>query len=177
MVRPHGKDVSMSSRAHISATTPSDNSVTEIIRTVTQRPVVQGKFFFVGREKFLARGVTYGPFRPDEVGCAYHNPELVSRDFATMAEHGINTVRTYTCPPRWLLDVAAQNGLRVMVGVALAGEQQSAFLDDRAMMRTVRQRCATDVRSCAGHPALLAYSIGNEIPSTIVRWHGRRRVE
>ena len=33
------------------------------------------------------------------------------------------------------------------------------------------------VRACAGHPALLAYAVGNEIPASIVRWHGPRRVE
>ena len=30
---------------------------------------------------------------------------------------------------------------------------------------------------CAGHPAVLCYSIGNEIPASIVRWYGRQRVE
>src|SRR5688500_15253591 len=88
--------------------------VTEIVRIITARPTIRGKSLFVGGEKFIARGVTYGPCRPDDVGCTYHNPDIVSRDFAQMAEAGINTLRTYTCPPRWLLDVAAQHGLRVL---------------------------------------------------------------
>src|SRR5262249_33165992 len=33
------------------------------------------------------------------------------------------------------------------------------------------------VRSCAGHPAVLCYVIGNEIPGSIVRWHGRHAIE
>src|SRR5262249_49481564 len=33
------------------------------------------------------------------------------------------------------------------------------------------------VAAIAGHPAILGYSIGNEIPPSIVRWHGRRPVE
>jgi len=33
------------------------------------------------------------------------------------------------------------------------------------------------VRACAGHPAVLCYAIGNEMPAPIVRWHGRRRME
>jgi hypothetical protein len=32
------------------------------------------------------------------------------------------------------------------------------------------------VRVVAGHPALLAVSIGNEVPAPIVRWHGRERM-
>src|SRR5207248_5473499 len=32
-------------------------------------------------------------------------------------------------------------------------------------------------RECAGHPALLCYALGNEIPSTMARWLGRRKIE
>jgi O-antigen biosynthesis protein len=32
-------------------------------------------------------------------------------------------------------------------------------------------------RSCAGHPALLCYALGNEIAAPVVRWLGRGRVE
>src|SRR5215212_5808148 len=105
------------------------------------RPTVAGKFLYVDGKKFYARGVTYGPFRPDGDGCAYLTPEAVRRDFAAMASLGINAVRTYTRPPRWLLDVAGEHGLRVMTGVALVGEQLATFLDDRRTMRDVRRRC------------------------------------
>src|SRR5205809_943589 len=33
------------------------------------------------------------------------------------------------------------------------------------------------VATCIDHPALFAYSLGNEIPATMVRWLGRRKVE
>src|SRR5213075_3250573 len=32
-------------------------------------------------------------------------------------------------------------------------------------------------RRLAGHPAILMFSIGNEIPPLIVRWYGRKRME
>jgi glycosyltransferase involved in cell wall biosynthesis len=138
---------------------------------------VEGKFLYVASHKLYLRGVTYGPFRPDESGCTYHNPDIARRDFAAMRAIGINAVRTYTVPPNWLLDVAHEQGVRVLAGVGLAGEQLVAFLDDRRLKKDVRRRCAADVRACSGHPAVLAYAIGNEIPAPIVRWHGRRRVE
>jgi GT2 family glycosyltransferase len=31
--------------------------------------------------------------------------------------------------------------------------------------------------ACAGHRAVLGYAVGNEIPASIVRWAGRRRIE
>jgi GT2 family glycosyltransferase len=33
------------------------------------------------------------------------------------------------------------------------------------------------VRACAGHSAVLCYAVGNEIPSPVVRWSGRRATE
>ncbi len=139
------------------------------------RATARGKFLFVGEEKFYVRGVTYGPFRPDEQGCEYHDPETVDRDFAQMAASGINAVRTYTVPPRWLLDTAREHNLRVMVG--LPWEQHIAFLDDRKLAKEIERRVREGVKACADHSAVLCFTIGNEIPSSIVRWHGRRRIE
>jgi GT2 family glycosyltransferase len=139
------------------------------------RPRVAGKFIFIGEEKFYVRGVTYGPFRPEADGCEYHDPQTVERDFALMAANNVNTVRTYTVPPRWLLDIALRNNLRVMIG--LPWEQHITFLDDATRVRDLERRVREAVRSCANHPALLAYTIGNEIPSPIVRWYGHRKIE
>jgi GT2 family glycosyltransferase len=136
---------------------------------------VRGKFLFSGEEKFYLRGVTYGPFPPEPDGSEYHTPDCVDRDFARMAAAGFNAVRTYTVPPGWVLDLAAHHRLRVMVG--LPWEQHVAFLDDRAAARRIRASVVAGVRACAGHPAVFAYALGNEIPSPIVRWHGARRVE
>src|SRR5229473_3983704 len=77
------------------------------------RPRVQGKFFFVGDEKLYVRGVTYGTFRPNLQGDEFPRLKIVHRDFARMAASGVNTVRTYTPPPLWLLDAAQRHGLRV----------------------------------------------------------------
>ena len=139
------------------------------------RSQVRGRFLFVGDEKFYIRGATYGTFRPDADGHDYPDPQRVESDFCAMAQHGINTVRLYSVPPRWLLDLAAQHGLRVMIG--LPWEQHVAFLDERSRRQDICRRVAEGVKACAGHPAVLAFTIGNEIPATIVRWYGRRRVE
>lgn len=139
------------------------------------RPRVGGKFLFLGEDKFYVRGVTYGTFRPDASGDQYGDRDAVDRDFALMADSGINAVRTYTVPPRWLLDIAGSHGLRVMVG--LPWEGHLTFLDDRKRVRAIEQKVRAGVRACAGHPAILCYLVGNEIPASIVRWHGRRRIE
>jgi hypothetical protein len=139
------------------------------------RPSVRGKFLFVGEEKLWVKGVTYGPFRPNEHQELFPDKETVSKDFAAMVSSGINTVRTYTPPPDWLLNLAQLNGLWVIVG--LAWEQHVAFLQDKKLARGISGHIRSAVCSCNSHPAILCYAIGNEIPSGIVRWHGKKKVE
>jgi GT2 family glycosyltransferase len=141
-----------------------------------ERPKVAGKFLYIGREKFWVRGVTYGAFRPDARGNEYHDLKIIQRDFAQMAANGLNAVRIpHTMPPRSLLDVAQEHGLRVMVG--LSAEQYVGFLIDKKKAPDIEHCVRTSARACAGHPALLCYALGNEIPAPLVRWLGRRPVE
>jgi GT2 family glycosyltransferase len=92
-----------------------------------------------------------------------------------MAAAGFNAVRTYTAPPRWVLDVALRHGLWVFVG--LAWEQHIAFLDQAGRPAAIERGVRASVAELAGHPAVLCFSVGNEIPAPMVRWLGRRRVE
>ena len=138
------------------------------------RATVRGRFLQADGEKLLLRGVTYGPFAPGDDGTPY-DPEAAERDLAAMRAHGFSALRTYTAPPRWLLDAARRHGLRVLAGIAW--EQHVALLSDRRRTAAVVARVAGEVRAVAGHPALLGWAIGNEIPAPVVRWHGRRRTE
>src|SRR5215213_7349055 len=140
---------------------------TAVRPTRRARPEVRGKFLFRGDDKLYVRGATYGTFRPDAQNVQYPDPLTVERDFALMALHGINAVRTYTVPPRWLLDVAEERGLLVMIG--LPWEQHIAFLEDEERVRSIEQRVREGVRACEEHRAVLCYAVGNEIPAPIAR--------
>ena len=157
------------SAVHATETAPAQRSVTP------GRPTVRGKFLFVGDEKFWVRGISYGTFYVDETGQERLTPETVERDFSQIAANGFNVVRVHLGPPRWLLDTAWKHGLRVMVG--LNWGEHMAFLDEPGKAEEVEARIRNWIRTCAGHPAVLCYTIGNEIPAAIVRWHGPRRVE
>lgn len=138
-----------------------------------------GKFLFVGGQKLLVRGVTYGTFaRSWHLGDQDYQIDgdsVVESDLRAMAAAGVNAVRVYEPPARWFLDLAAGCGLRVLVGVPW--EQHVTFLEDRDRQEAIVSSVKRAVRSCARHPAVLGYVIGNEIPPGIVRWHGRQAVE
>ncbi len=146
-------------------------------RDCSERPRVKGKFFFIGDEKFLVKGVSYGAFRRNAAKEEYWDHALIERDFARMAANGINTVRIpHTMPPRRLLDAASRHGLRVIVG--LSAEQYVGFLIDTDKPRPdIEGAVRSRVRTVAGHPALLCYAIGNEISASVARWLGAPVIE
>jgi GT2 family glycosyltransferase len=135
---------------------------------------VRAKFFFEGRRKFFLKGVTYGPFAPDAAGDYLPPRDKAARDFAMMREMGVNVIRIYHVPPTWLLDLCAEHGLRAIV--SLPWMQHVDFLNARKIRKEVLQSVKTGVRKNSGHPAVFAYLVGNEIPTTMVRWLGAKRV-
>lgn len=151
------------------------NSVPAIVPSSTKRVSVKGKFLYAGGEKFFAKGVTYGTFAPDEKGLQFPPKDVTESDFAQMARSGFNCVRTYTVPPPHLLDLALEHNLKVMVG--LPWEQHLTFLDTKPQQRDILHRVKEAVQTCGGHPAILCYAIGNEIPAAMVRWYGKEKIE
>ncbi len=140
----------------------------------SERLEARGKFFFAGAEKVQLKGVTYGPFKPRSTEHGFPDPETVDRDLVLMNELGANTLRTFTVPPRWLLDLAAHRGLRVLVGIPWA--EHVCFLDSPELTRSIRRTVEQAVERSGNHPAVAAYLVGNEIPPDIVRWYGPKRM-
>jgi len=142
---------------------------------LSNRVQSRGKSLFAGEEKFLTKGVSYGTFAPDAGGAQFPPMSRVAEDFALMRRYGINTVRTYTLPSQAMLDEAARAGLRVMVGIPWS--QHVAFLDEARTRRDILRDVTGGVTQLRDHPAVLMVSLGNEIPASVVRWHGQARVE
>jgi GT2 family glycosyltransferase len=132
------------------------------------------KFFFEGGRKFFVKGITYGPFKPDAEGNYLGRPEQVDADLALMRQIGLNVVRIYHVPPRWFLDRCEAAGMRVLVTLPWAKHVE--FLRERRTRSEIAEAVRLAVSTCADHPALFGYLVGNEIPSTMVRWLGARRV-
>src|SRR5438876_676321 len=137
-------------------------------------PAIGGKFFFVGDHKLYLRGVSYGPFAVSGHGFPFPDPPTLETDFRLMAELGVNCLRTFTVPPRWVLDRAAEHGLRVLITIPWA--EHVCFLDDKALVAEIRGTVRAAGETCGNHPALFGFLVGNEVPPDIVRWYGPDRV-
>jgi O-antigen biosynthesis protein len=137
-------------------------------------PQVDAKFLTLRGKRFYIRGTSYGSFAPDPVsGAPFPLPNVVWRDFALMRSIGINTVRLYDLPPMWLLDTALESGIYIILGIPWA---QHLCLDQTGRREVIQQVYAAS-RTYAQHPAVLMCCVGNEIPSQIVRWYGKKQTE
>src|SRR5580700_6321205 len=139
------------------------------------RLAAHGKYLLDGADKFYIRGVSYGPFAPNSRGERYPEPERAAADFALMKRLGANVIRLYVPPPPWMVEEARKAGLRMMLGIPWPFHM--AFLDSADMMREIRDAIRKTVLDTHQFgETIAAYSIGNEIRSDIVRWHGPRAV-
>jgi O-antigen biosynthesis protein len=136
---------------------------------------VDGKFLRAGTAKFWVKGVTYGPFAPRADGLFLPEPEQMAADFRQIRRLGANTLRVYHPPPRAVLDLAQEHGLKVFVDVPWS--KHRCFLDNREDRESGRTAVRAAARMGRGHPAVLAWSVVNEIPPDVARWESREAVE
>src|SRR5262245_37767475 len=139
------------------------------------RVKLDGKYFARDGRRFRAHGVTYGPFEPGPDGHQFPSLERARQDFTAMRDAGVNAVRTYHVPPAWLFDLAGESGLHLFVDVPW--RKHLCFLDDADARAEARAAVRAAAERGRGHQSLFAYSVGNEIPTDVIRWHGARRVE
>src|SRR5260370_38446817 len=92
-----------------------------------------------------------------------------------MTAAGINAIRTYHVPPDWLLELAEEQRLVVLIDVPWP--KHLCFLDSAAAQREARAAVGRAAEVGRRFSSVLAYSIGNEVPPDVVRWHTPPRVE
>jgi hypothetical protein len=135
---------------------------------------LNGKYFARDGCRFRVHGVTYGPFEPND-GHQFPAIERVREDFVAMCDAGINAARTYHLPPQWLFELADEQGIHLFVDVPW--RKHLCFLESEKAQAEARDAVRAAAERGRGHPGLFAYSVGNEIPTDVIRWHGSARVE
>lgn len=136
---------------------------------------VDGKFFRSQGSIHRILGVTYGPFPPDSGGNNFLSEQETRQDFKNMVELGVNAFRVYTIPPGWLIELAGEFGLRIMVDIPWNPHQ--AFLETRASRNMILKELRNAAMFLQAYPQIFAISIANEIPSQVIRWQGRSSME
>jgi len=111
-----------------------------------------GRFrLYVDDQEFYIKGA----------GCEYG-------DIPLLARHGANTFRTWHADNGKqtgieILEQAGTNGLMVVMGLDLALERHGFDYNDTTLVKEQYDRLIKQVDMYKNHPALLAWSIGNEL--------------
>src|SRR5688500_5542321 len=142
--------------------------------TSSVRVRVDGKFFRLGETKFFIKGVTYGPFAPNSAGEHFASVEQTHADFQLIRQLGANVLRVYYIPPKWFLDLALENDLRIIADIPW--NKHICFLESDETRREASASVRDAAVACARHPAIFALSLVNEIPPDILRWSGPEAV-
>lgn len=142
-----------------------------VASSARSRVFVDGKFFRLGDKKFYVKGIAYGPLPPNAHGQLFAPPEPTARDMDQIRDLGANVIRVYNVPPRWFLDLALDRDLKVLVDIPW--NKHLAF-DSAERREEARDTVRNAVYACGKHPAIFAFSVGNEIPTDIIRWSGAR---
>jgi len=142
---------------------------------MSSRVRIDGKFFRIEERKFHVKGITYGPFAPNEVGETFPAADQVRQDLSQLQQLSVNVLRVYYVPPRWFLDLLQEYELKVLVEIPWS--KHLCFLDSPDSQAEARQTVREAVAACKDHPAVFAFSVVNEISAEIVRWSGVSRVE
>jgi GT2 family glycosyltransferase len=126
---------------------------------------IRGKDLYVGGQKFLVKGVHYGPWRPGtgpNKGYSYPSAREVDEDLRLIQELNANTILVFD-PPGYVLDLAAKYNLKVLytfyVDWWTIGSPENAGARDSILAR---------VRELQDKPALLGWVLGNEIPESAI---------
>ena len=135
---------------------------------------VDGRFLARGAAKAVPRGVTYGPFPPNGRGEPFPEREAAAADFRLMAEAGIDAIRTYIVPPEWLVALAEESGIGILMDVPWS--KHLCFLDSGRARREARDAVRRAATVGGRYANVIGYSVGNEIPTDVVRWHGAGRI-
>ena len=135
---------------------------------------VEGRFLARGDSKAVPRGVTYGPFPANAAGEPFPEREQAAADFRLMTEAGIDAIRTYVVPPEWLVALAEQSGIGILMDVPWS--KHLCFLDSGRARREARDAVRRAAALGGRYANVIGYSVGNEIPADVVRWHGTGRI-
>ncbi len=169
----HGDGPSLELHGMVQASAPT--RAAQAAAAPSARVRVDGKFLRLADTKFWVKGVTYGPFEPQaENGAPLPLQPQLEADFRLIRGLQANTVRVYHVPDRAVLDTAHAFALKVLVDIPWSKHRR--FLESRSEAADARRRVRDAARACREHPALLALSVANEIPSDVARWLGPDRV-
>ncbi|MFY0606813.1 MAG: hypothetical protein JXR10_08860 [Cyclobacteriaceae bacterium] len=128
--------------------TPSNKESDAQVTKAEIRMTDQGYRIFLNGEPFYVKGAGVGQ----------------SSKVEDLVLHGANAARTWsTHHGEEILDLAYENGLKVVMGIWIVPERLGADFDDEDYVKEQFEQVREKVLELKDHPALMCWAIGNEL--------------
>lgn len=134
---------------------------------------IRARELLVDGRPFRVKGIHYGPWRPGtgpNKGYPYPSRDAVDKDLALIEDLHANTILVFD-PPDEVLDLAERHHLKVLYNFSLDWWSVGGPGHERLQNAVIER-----VKAARKKPALLAWVLGNEIPSSTVIQRGERLI-
>ena len=139
--------------------------VTQPVATQPVKVTCDERNIYVNNQLFYIKGVCYSLNYGAKQAFQEIPFDVWEKDFKMMKEAGINTIRTYAPFPTDILDLADKYGIKVIENICYPSEKTN--YSSRTDLETLKRIALTYVERDKNHPAILMWSIWNDMP---FRW-------
>lgn len=135
---------------------------------------VRGKYLFVDGEKFTIKGISYGNFDPTDTGTGtFFFDEVKTRvDFELIKKANFNTIRLYSKPPDYVITIAKELGLRIILTLYIDYVTKEIDFSDRKTIEHYKYLTRDLIEFGKRHGNVVMYMLGTEIPAQLLDREG-----
>ncbi len=140
---------------------------------------VKGKHIYIDGVKFIIKGISYGNFDPADTknGTYYFDEEKTRADFKLIKDANINTVRLYSKPPEYVMKIANEFGLKIILTIFIDYISKDIDFKDRATLKYYKKLTEDLVHFGKKFENVLVYMLGTEVSAMLADRDGVYEIE
>jgi TolA-binding protein len=129
----------------------------------------------------IIKGVTYDLKYPGITHYSQISPKVYKNDFKLMREAGINTIRLYGVPPKFILDLADRYNIKVIETIVFPGDWTD--FNSPYQLQALKREAIRNINRDIDRECIYAWSIWNDAPWTygsgrgdVIKAYGKEKV-
>ncbi len=140
---------------------------------------VEGKHIFINGEKFIIKGISYGNFDPADTGTGtyYFNEEKTRADFKLIKEANINTVRLYSKPPEYVMEIANEFDIKIILTLFIDYISKDIYFTDGKTLKYYKKLTEDLVNFGKKYKNVILYMLGTEVAAMLADRDGVYEIE
>ncbi len=140
---------------------------------------VKGKHIYVDGNKFVIKGISYGNFDPIDTGNGtyYFDEEKTREDFKFIKEANINTIRLYSKPPEYVMNIAKELDLKIILTLFIDYITKDISFTNRKTLTYYKKLTEDLVNFGKKFDNVIMYMLGTEVAAMLADRDGVYAIE